>query len=349
MKWKLWPWFRAGSVPRSTKPRPSSGKTAWLSKAWVAGAVRPALPPSSSADTVTNMGIVLVTGASTGIGQATAVHFARRGHQVIAGVRDVASATELRAIVDAQRLPISVEPLDVTDDASVTDGVARVLARTGVIDVLVNNAGVSMSSALELAPMEEARQIFEVNYFGVIRMLRAVVPGMRVRGRGTIINVGSISGVVPFPALGHYSASKAALAFATETLAQEVYRFGIRVALVEPGVTTTPMFTRRKRLRPIDPKSPYIEDLSDLYNYFKEWLNEGLSPDDVAQVIERAVTLPVHKFRFQVGNDMLSTVRSRRAVSDEVWIRAPRHVRDARAARTGGPRAVPRRRSRDPV
>ena len=278
--------------------------------------------------------VVLVTGASSGIGLATALRFARAGHTVVAGVRDLDSAPALReALVDAPGL-LRVVQLDVAADDSVTTAVAEIQGAVGPIDVLVNNAGISMSAALETAPLHDARKIFEINYFGMIRMIQAVLPEMRRQTAGTIINISSISALVAVPALGHYAASKAALEAATETLGQEVARFGIRVALIEPGVTKTPMFTRRSNLRPIDPKSPYLDDLAAVYQYFARGLRDPLTPDCVAKLIEQVVTSAAPQFRNLLGADAVALRDARRVFSDEEWIAGSPAVR---AIRGGSP------------
>src|SRR5262245_14620310 len=123
--------------------------------------------------------VVVVTGASSGIGLATAVKFARSGDTVIAGVRDPKSSKALDQALASEPLNIRVEQLDVADDESVTTAVARIVGDLGPVDVLINNAGISISSALEVAPMQDARKIFEVNYFGAVRMIQAVLPEMR--------------------------------------------------------------------------------------------------------------------------------------------------------------------------
>lgn len=260
--------------------------------------------------------VALVTGASSGIGLATALQLGRARYHVIAGVRDPAGAIDLHAAIAREGLAIEVEPLDVTND----DSVAALAARVGEVDVLINNAGVSASAAVEVAPLADARWIFDVNYFGAIRMIQAVMPGMRRRRAGVIVNVSSISAIVSVPALAHYAASKAALEAASETLALEVARFGVRVAIVEPGVTQTPMFTRRRNLRALDPRSPYVEDLSALYGYFTRSLRAPLAAEDVAQAIEHVIATGAPRLRYLLGDAAHEIVEARRASSDEAWV-----------------------------
>lgn len=285
---------------------------------------QPAAPPK----------VVLVTGASSGIGLATALRFARAGHAVVAGVRDLEAAPALREALAAAPGLLRVVRLDVAVDDSVAAAAAELHGAVGPIDVLINNAGISMSAALETAPLQDARKIFEVNYFGMIRMIQAVLPEMRRRRAGTIINVSSISALVAVPALGHYGASKAALESATETLGQEVARFGIRVALIEPGVTRTPMFTRRSNLRPVDPKSPYLDDLAAVYQYFERGLRDPLTADRVAQLIEEVVASAAPRFRHLLGQDAVALRAARQACTDEEWIAGGPAVQ---ASRRGGP------------
>ena len=200
------------------------------------------------------MSVVLVTGSSTGIGLATALHFARLGHDVHAGVRNPATATELVRAIESEKLPIRLVTLDVNDAGSVKRGVGEVLERAGRVDVLVNNAGIGGGGPIEDVPVEWAQALFETNYFGAIRMSQAALPGMRERRSGAIVNVSSIAGRVAIAGHGHYSAVKHALEAASEALAQEVQAFGIRVVIIEPGVVVTPIFEKAKRFA--DPACP---------------------------------------------------------------------------------------------
>jgi len=167
----------------------------------------------------------------------------------------MATAADLMAAIETDKLKISPLTLDVDDDASVRRGVQEVIARSGHIDVLVNNAGIGGGGPIEDVPIEFAKAMFETNYFGAVRMIQAVLPGMRQRRSGAIVNVSSIAGRVAIAGHGHYSAVKHALEAASEALAQEALAFGIRVAVVEPGVVVTPIFGKARRFA--DPASPY--------------------------------------------------------------------------------------------
>ena len=176
------------------------------------------------------MPVTLVTGTSTGIGYATALHFARQGHRVIATMRNLAKAGPLETAARDAKLPLVVRELDVTRPESIARAVGETAEREGLIDVLVNNAGVGGATPLELTPEDEHRAMFEANYWGPIRMIQAVLPSMRERRTGCIVNVTSIAGRVATPNQIAYSASKFALGAASEALAHEVAAFGVRVA-----------------------------------------------------------------------------------------------------------------------
>src|SRR5439155_16195864 len=167
------------------------------------------------------METAVVTGTSTGIGFATSVHLARHGYRVFAGMRNLAKAEPLRAAASEENLPIEVIDLDVTSATSV-DRAFEAISGHGAVDVLVNNAGIGGATPLELTPEDEHRRMFETNYFGAIRCIKAVLPAMRERRRGAIVNVTSIAGLVAIPNQIPYSASKWALECAGETLAHEV-------------------------------------------------------------------------------------------------------------------------------
>src|SRR6516164_280965 len=204
--------------------------------------------------------IAVVTGTSTGIGLATSLHLAANGWTVFAGMRNLAKAKPLEEAAAARKLPVEVIELDVTSPDSTARAFALAAAR-GPIDVLVNNAGIGGATPLELVPEDEHRQMFETNYFGAIRCIQAVMPGMRERGRGTIVNVTSIAGRIATANQIPYSASKFALECVGEALAFELRRFGVRVVNVEPGVIMTAIFENSAGATRYDKASPYKQTM----------------------------------------------------------------------------------------
>jgi len=264
------------------------------------------------------MTVALITGTSTGIGLATALHFGRQGHDVWAGVRDPTAATDLRAAIDKERLPVRVVALDVDDAGSVQRGVAEVLDKAGRVDVLVNNAGIGGGGPIEDVPVDWVKTLFETNYFGVLRVTQAVLPGMRERCAGAIVNVSSVAGRMAVAGHGHYSAVKHALEAMSEALAQEVQRFGIRVAIVEPGVVVTPIFSKAKRWA--DPASPYFDHVRRLLLLYQKQMPHAAQPADAALVIYEAATTSTPRLRWLVGEDAKLLVAGRQRQSDEEYV-----------------------------
>ena len=175
--------------------------------------------------------VVLITGASSGIGRATAELLAGRGHRVFGGVRKVATTAPLAGV--------ELVPLDVREEASAKACVDALRARTGRIDVLINNAGVNLVGAVEETSITQAQALFDTNVLGVLRMIQAVLPEMRRQGSGEIINIGSVLGFIPAPYMGVYASTKHAIEGLSESLDHEVRSFGIRVVLIEPHYIRT--------------------------------------------------------------------------------------------------------------
>ena len=273
------------------------------------------------------MSVVLVTGSSSGIGLATALHFGRLGDEVYAGVRNLSTATELAAAIEAEKLAIRPITLDVDDPASVTRTVGEVLARSGRVDVLVNNAGMGGGGPIEDVPVDWVKRLFETNYLGAIRMIQAILPGMRERRSGAIVNVSSIAGRLAIAGHGHYSAVKHALEAISEALAQEVHAFGIRVAIVEPGVVVTPIFTKARRFA--DPGSPYAVHVHRLLLFYQMQMKTPSQPADVARVIHEAVTAKEPRLRYLVGDDAERLVAGRQRLTDEEYVATGRLMPDA--------------------
>ncbi len=199
------------------------------------------------------MATVLITGTSKGIGFETALAFARAGHHVFATMRDPAKAPKLAEVAASEALSITISQMDVDSDESVRKGIAEILG-TCHLDVLVNNAGLEGTGSVEEQSLSEVRAIMETNYFGAIRCMQAVLPTMRQRESGCIINVTSVAGRIAIPSQGAYCGSKWALEALTEALAGEMKAFNVRVALVEPGVIDTAM---AQRIAALESKSIY--------------------------------------------------------------------------------------------
>jgi NAD(P)-dependent dehydrogenase (short-subunit alcohol dehydrogenase family) len=272
------------------------------------------------------MPVALITGASTGIGLATALHFGRHGHDVWAGVRNPSAATELRNAIETERLPLQLVTLDVDDAGSVQRGVAEVQGQAGRIDVLVNNAGIGGGGPIEDVPVDWVKTLFETNYLGVVRVTQAVLPGMRERRSGAIVNISSVAGRLAIAGHGHYSAVKHALEALSEALAQEVQRFGIRVAIVEPGVVITPIFSKAQRFA--DPASPYFDHVRRLLLLYQKQMPHAAQPGDAARVIYEAATSPEPRLRWLVGEDARLLVAGRQRMSDEEYVAGGRALPD---------------------
>ncbi|MBK6737293.1 MAG: SDR family oxidoreductase [Haliea sp.] len=263
------------------------------------------------------MSVILVTGSSTGIGQETALHMARKGHEVYASVRNPGTADELREKIAAENLPVHILRLDLVDSASIDAAVAEVVDRSGRIDVLVANAGIGAGSSVEETPIEVVREIFETNYFGNVNLLRAVTPFMRKQRQGRIVMVGSLAGRYVAGCHAHYSASKWALEGLCEALAQEMAEFGCQVSIIEPGCVATPIWAKGT---PATAPPLYPKNVQRLMRYFEYGLRAPAMPADVATVIEQAITAQHPRFRYPVGKDASEIIAGRFSVADEEWI-----------------------------
>jgi NAD(P)-dependent dehydrogenase (short-subunit alcohol dehydrogenase family) len=273
------------------------------------------------------MKIAVVTGTSTGIGFATSVLLAQSGYRVFAGMRNLAKAQPLRDAAAQARLPLEVIELDVTSQPS-TDAAFAKIRTQGPVDVLVNNAGVGGASPLELTPEAEHRQMFETNYFGAVRCIHAVMPSMRERKTGAIVNITSIAGIIATPNQVAYSASKWALECLGEALAHELFRFGVRVVNIEPGVVMTSIFENSAATTRYDKTSPYQPIMRRNGKMFAAGFKDPAQSTDVAEAILTAITTPQYKLRWPVGNDAVGLSAGRPRVSDEKWISMGGEVSD---------------------
>jgi NAD(P)-dependent dehydrogenase (short-subunit alcohol dehydrogenase family) len=262
------------------------------------------------------MATVLITGTSKGIGYTTAVTLARAGHSVYATLRNPARAQELAAEFAQLNLPVHVSVMDVDSDDSVANTIAAIYNSAGDLDVLVNNAGIAHDGSIEELSMAEIRATMETNYFGAVRCIKAVLPHMRQRRSGCIINVTSVAGRVTTSPLGVYSASKQALEALSEALAQEMKAFNVRVAIVEPGIIDTPM--ARGIVEP-DANSPYPHKRR-MADYFAAALTTPRAPLLVAEKIQSIIESGTWQLRHPVGPGAQEHIDRRKVTSDEDYI-----------------------------
>lgn len=265
------------------------------------------------------MNIAVVTGTSTGIGFETSLHLARNGYYVFAGMRNTKKAQPLIDAASAESLSVEIIEMDVTDSGSL-DAAFKVIDAKGPVSLLVNNAGIGGATPLELTPEEEHRQVFETNYFGTIACIKKVLPTMREQGKGDIVNISSIVGILATPNQVAYSASKWAVEGATEALAHEVFRFGIRVYCVEPGVVATSIFENSAELTRYDKTSPYQPIMRRNGKLFSAGFKAPASPQQVAETILTAITQQPYQFRWPVGVDAEGICGGRPNISAEEWI-----------------------------
>ncbi len=258
----------------------------------------------------------LITGTSKGIGLEAALAFARAGYKVFAGMRHPAKSPELAAIAAREKLPIFVSALDVDSDESVARGFAAIASEHGAIDVLVNNAGIEVRGSIEELPLAGFRSAMETNYFGVIRCVKEVIPQMRQRRSGAIVNVSSVAGRVSSAPLTSYHASKWALEALSEALAGEMKTFGVRVLLVEPGIIDTAMAQRIGEA----PAASLYRQTDRFASMFAASLKNPAPPTLVAQKILEVATNGTWTLRHPVGPDAEPLLAWRKTMTDEQWI-----------------------------
>ena len=262
------------------------------------------------------MASVLITGTSAGIGSSTALTIARAGHTVYATMRNPARSPELAETAAKEGLPLHISTMDVDSDGSVTAGMASIYREAKHIDVLVNNAGVEANGSVEELPLETMRAVMETNYFGALRCIQAVVPDMRQRKSGCIINIASVAGKISTSPLGCYAASKFALEGISEALAQEMYTFNVRVAIVEPGIIDTAM---PRRIAEPTGMAVYPQHRR-LAHLFAASLRNSAPPSLVAKKILEIIDSGTLQLRHPVGPDSLPFLAWRGSMTDEEWV-----------------------------
>jgi short-subunit dehydrogenase len=235
--------------------------------------------------------VVLVTGASSGIGRACAQHLASLGHKVYGSSRK--STTRVDGV--------EMLAMDVTDDRSVSEGVARVQQAQGRLDMLVNNAGYGIAGSVEETSVQEAQQQFDTNFFGMFRLTKAVLPGMRQRRSGLIVNMSSIGGLIAIPFQSFYCATKFAIEGFTEALRMEVRGFGVHVVLIEPGDHRTGFTQNRVRTKESQGQSEYREKFDAALGVMERDEQNGPSPEGIARRVARIVSAEAPSLRHPVG------------------------------------------------
>jgi len=249
--------------------------------------------------------VVLISGATSGIGRATALELARRGYRVFAGYRQEARGTGLLIEAGKEKLPLSILPLDINRADQIENAVKQVLSRTGRIDVLINNAGYGLAGPVEELDMTAIRAQFETNVFGHIRLTQAVIPSMRTAGSGTLLFMSSVSGRLALPFFSAYCGSKHAIECFAEALRYEMSPFGVRVILIEPGMIRTD-FVRQNLIltrRSLEETSPYAKPARSVKERY--WKKDASSPPPelVARRIARVLELRRPPLRVPIGRE----------------------------------------------
>jgi NAD(P)-dependent dehydrogenase (short-subunit alcohol dehydrogenase family) len=262
--------------------------------------------------------VSVVTGANSGIGRATAIHLARAGHRVAGTVRSVARAEKLQRMAEEAGVEVELFELDVADDESVRAGFELILGEMGHVDNLVNNAGIGGNAVAEECPTDLYLSVMNVNLCGAVRCLQAVLPQMRERRSGAIVNISSVAGRIAAIAQSPYVASKWAFEGLSEGLAQELAPFGIRVAIIEPGVTKSAIFA--KNIDAPNSTGAYEAHYRRMFQFYATGMANATDPFEVASVIHEAITTDSPRLRYPVswGGAELAELHDRIDHSD--WI-----------------------------
>ncbi|MDH4148635.1 MAG: SDR family oxidoreductase [Acidimicrobiia bacterium] len=264
------------------------------------------------------MTVALITGSNSGIGRGTALELARRGWEVYGSMRDLSRGDKLAEMAGQAGVTVHPVQLDITDDASVRAAVAEVTEKAGRIDVLVNNAGIGGNAVTEECPIELYQQVMDANLYGAIRCIQAVLPQMRERREGAIVNISSIVGRVAHVAQSPYYVSKWALEAMSEGLAQEVAPFGLRVAIVEPGVTKSAIFA--KNIDAPNQTGAYDDHYRRMFQFYKAGIPQATPAEEVGRTVFEAVTTDQPKLRWGCSWGAEGLLGGRAAMSDEDWV-----------------------------
>ena len=270
----------------------------------------------------------VVTGANSGIGRATTLAFAQAGYHVFGTVRGLGKADKLLAKATSLSLAdrITLVEMDVADSASVTKGFAQIYAATDQVDVLVNNAGVGGNAVTEECPIDIYTEVFNINHNGSVRCIQAVLPQMRKRGSGAIVNVSSVVGRITAIAQSPYYVSKWAVEGMSEGLAHEVAPFGIRVAIVEPGITRSSIFS--KNIDAPNQSGAYDAHYRRLFAFYAAGITNATPAEEAAATILEAATTSSPRLRWHCSWGAGELLAARAAMTDEEWVSFGSHLDD---------------------
>ena len=263
-----------------------------------------------------NYKVAVVTGSSSGIGFETSLVLARNNFHTYATMRNPERGTKMRPVRSGENLPIKIIQLDVTSDKSVREAIQSILSESGRIDVLVNNAGFGLVGAFEELGMEEIKQQYETNFFGVIRVTQAVIPIMKEQKSGMIVNISSGAGRFGYPGGSAYVSTKFALEGLSESISYELEPFGIKIALVEPGFVKT-NFSNVIAKRSQEPDSEYSKMMEKMAGRMEEMRRNASSSELVANIVLEAVTTKNPNLRYLAGKDVEQWMEQKKKLSDK--------------------------------
>ena len=273
---------------------------------------------------------VVVPGANSGIGRSTALLLASKGYRVFATMRSLSRGKKLRSLAAELQLDITEVELDVADDASVREGFAEILGQCERVDILINNAGIGSNAAIEDIKIDSDQEVFETNFWGVVRCTQAVLPSMRENQSGHIVQISSIAGRVGLPGQPIYSASKWALEGLSENMAHDLAAHGVRVSIIEPGVTRTAILGKNSDF----PDNPAYRDTYErMFDMYAAGIAANIRPEAVAATVLECISAPTHQLRWPVawGADQMTNARFDGTVSDEEWVSLGKLVDDSDA------------------
>ena len=274
------------------------------------------------------MTVAVVTGANSGIGRAVAIHLAGSATRSTARSAASSRAAKLQTMAADAGVTVKLVELDIADDESVRAGFAEILGETGgVVDVLVNNAGVGGNAVAEECPTSLYMDVMNVNLCGAVRCLQQVLPGMRSRRSGAIVNITSVTGRIAALAQSPYVTSKWAFEGLSEGLAQELAPFGIRVAIVEPGVTKSAIFA--KNIDAPNQTGAYDAQYRRMFQFYAAGIAQATDPVEVAKVIEHALTTDQPQLRYAVSWGGEELIDGRAVMTDEEWVALGDHEHDS--------------------